>query len=33
MKKITPDYCNMLVESMPRRMDQLVKNKGYWINY
>ena len=24
---ITPDYCNKLVESMPRRMDELVRNK------
>ena len=32
-KKITPEYCNKLVESMPRRIDQLVKNKGLWTNY
>jgi transposase len=31
--KITPEYCNKLVESMPRRMDQLVKNKGLWTKY
>lgn len=30
---ITPDYCNKLVESMPRRMDELVRNKGYWTKY
>ncbi len=30
---ITPEYCNSLVESMPARMDELVKNKGLWINY
>jgi transposase len=32
-ESITPEYCNSLIESMPRRMDQLVKNKGLWINY
>lgn len=30
---IKPEYCNALIESMPRRMDELVKNKGLWINY
>ena len=32
-EKISSDYCKSLVESMPRRMDELVKNKGLWINY
>jgi transposase len=32
-QNIKPEYCNSLIESMPRRMDQLVKNKGLWINY
>ena len=31
--KITPEYCNKLIESMPRRIDQIVKNKGLWTNY
>ena len=32
-ESISTDYCNTLVESMPRRMDQLVLNKGLWTNY
>ena len=32
-ESISPEYCNKLVESMPRKMDQLVSNKGLWIQY
>ncbi len=27
-QSISPDYCRKLIESMPRRMDQLVSNKS-----
>jgi len=33
LQKITTDYCNALIESIPRRKNKLDKNKGLWINY
>jgi len=32
-ESIGGDYCRSLVESMPRRMDELVRNKGQWTHY
>ena len=32
-EKIKPGYCEKLIESMPRRIDQLVKSKGLWTKY
>ena len=30
---ITPEYCEALIESMPRRMDKVVAAKGLWTKY
>ena len=30
---IDPDYCKKLVDSMPARIDQVIKNKGLWTKY
>ncbi len=32
-ESISPDYCQSLIDSMPRRLAELVKNKGLWTNY
>ena len=32
-ESISPEYCNKLVEPMPRRMNQLMRNKALWTNY
>lgn len=31
--KITPEYCSSLVHSMPRRMAEVIKQKGYQTHY
>ena len=31
--KITEEYCAGLAHSMPRRLDAVIKNKGYWTRY
>lgn len=31
--EISQDYCERLVESMPRRIDQVIRNKGLWTKY
>ena len=30
---ITPELCNKLIESMPKRMQMVVQAKGSWIKY
>jgi transposase len=32
-ENINSNYCHSLIESMPRKMDELVKNKGLWTKY
>lgn len=31
--EVTPDLCNRLVSSMPKRLELVIKNKGYPIKY
>ena len=33
LEMLSEDYLKTLVESMPRRMDMVIANKGLWINY
>jgi len=32
-KSISPDYCERLVDSMPSRIDQVLRNRGLWTKY
>ncbi len=31
--KITPDVCKNIVDSMPRRIEAVIKSKGWWTDY
>jgi len=33
VRDIAPDYCCKLVDSMPRRLQEVIKNKGSHTNY
>ena len=31
--KISPDVCKNLIDSMPRRIEAVIKSKGWWTDY
>jgi len=33
VKAISPDYCCKLIESMPQRLQEVIKNKGGYTKY